>query len=269
MLKKKYKRKRRKVVSVYFFLSLIIILCTICVGYSIFSTKLQIFGSVELINSSSQGGAVDKIINDHSNDGTLIQDGSEYYFNGSSEKVENYIIFENDYWRIIGIDSNGIKIQKLDPIGKMAWHTESKMQDWAKSSLNNYLNTTYWNSIQDKSDVVLNPIWNVGTSDDGLTISENSYYQGTSSDPRPIALVNVEEFSKAGGSDGWLLQDQTFWTITGSGKNNGTVYRFNSSGDSGNSNTTTENQIDPVLYLKSSTEFSGGDGSYNNPYTIA
>lgn len=49
----------------------------------------------------------------------LYQEGENYYFKGTSAGVQNYFVFNkadignaNSTWRIIGIDSNGIKIIK-------------------------------------------------------------------------------------------------------------------------------------------------------------
>ena len=211
------------------------------------------------------------IIKQHSaqsGDGTLYMDGTDYYFKGSSSEVANYINFNSELWRIIGMDSNGIKIQRLESIGEMNWNDTAKMQVWANSTLNTYLNTTYFSSLADVSNVVLNPIWNVGTSDDGLTISVKVDYQGTSSNPRPVAMITVQELSNAGGNSGWLAKETYHWTITGVTKNNGTVYRYNDSGEAKNSNVaTTYCDVEPVLYLKDTINLTG-DGSLSNPYII-
>ena len=66
----------------------------------------------------------------------------------------NYIWFNNELWRIIGVfDSashgvsgqNLVKIIKADSIGGLAWH-KSNTNDWTASSLMNLLNGAYLNS---------------------------------------------------------------------------------------------------------------------------
>ena len=66
----------------------------------------------------------------------------------------NYIWFNNELWRIIGIfdeathgvsGQNLVKIIRTDSIGGLAWH-KSNTNDWTASSLMNLLNGAYLNS---------------------------------------------------------------------------------------------------------------------------
>ena len=66
----------------------------------------------------------------------------------------NYIWFNNELWRIIGVfdeashgvsGQNLVKIIKVDSIGGLAWH-KSNTNDWTVSSLMNLLNGAYYNS---------------------------------------------------------------------------------------------------------------------------
>ena len=66
----------------------------------------------------------------------------------------NYVWFNNELWRIIGVfdeDSHGqsgqnlVKIIRADSIGGLAWH-KSNTNDWTVSSLMNLLNGAYLNS---------------------------------------------------------------------------------------------------------------------------
>ena len=66
----------------------------------------------------------------------------------------NYIWFNNELWRIIGVfdeathgvsGQNLVKIIKVDSIGGLAWH-KSNTNDWTASSLMNLLNGAYYNS---------------------------------------------------------------------------------------------------------------------------
>ena len=79
---------------------------------------------------------------------------TEYRYRGASPK--NYVIFNNETWRIIGIfptdDGTGkienrIKIIKDQSIGEYKWDT-SGSSNWARpATLNTELNTTYLNSL--------------------------------------------------------------------------------------------------------------------------
>ena len=66
----------------------------------------------------------------------------------------NYIWFNNELWRIIGVfdeathgvsGQNLVKIIRADSIGGLAWH-KSNTNDWTASSLMNLLNGAYYNS---------------------------------------------------------------------------------------------------------------------------
>ena len=66
----------------------------------------------------------------------------------------NYIWFNNELWRIIGVfdeathgvsGQNLVKIIRTDSIGGLAWH-KSNTNDWTASSLMNLLNGAYYNS---------------------------------------------------------------------------------------------------------------------------
>lgn len=269
-MRRKY-RRRKKISSFTIILIFISLLFLLSIGYAKFSTQLTLNGSVTGSSSSDpgtgSGPGVALIISNHSEetgDGTLKTDGTIHYFQGTSDGVNNYFSFNSELWRIIGIDSNGIKIQRVESLGAMAWN-DTKSKDWSTATLNTYLNTTYFSSLSDTSNVVLNPVWNVGESTDGKTLASNIDYSGTDSDPRPVALVNVNELTNAGGSTGWLTKNAYYWTMTGAQKNQ-TVYRYNVD-KALNSNPTTECQIEPVLYIKDTVNLSG-NGTADLPYTI-
>ena len=66
----------------------------------------------------------------------------------------NYVWFNNEYWRIIGVfDSashgvsgkNLVKIIRADVLDGLAWH-KSSTNDWTASSLNSLLNGVYYNA---------------------------------------------------------------------------------------------------------------------------
>ena len=72
----------------------------------------------------------------------------------------NYIIFNYELWRIVGIftveDENGnmkqkIKLVKNRPLNNMVRWSESGDGDWNNSIVKNYLNGDYYNSISDKN----------------------------------------------------------------------------------------------------------------------
>ncbi len=88
--------------------------------------------------------------------GTTQGDGQVVSENGyryEGKNPNNYIWFNNELWRIIGVfdeashgqsGKNLVKIIRVDSIGGLAWH-KSNTNDWTTASLMNLLNGAYLN----------------------------------------------------------------------------------------------------------------------------
>ena len=111
----------------------------------------------------------------HAKDSTLqigaTESVTEYRYRGASPK--NYVTFNNEVWRIIGVfptdDGTGkienrIKLIRNESIGNYYWNsctdanydyicdeTNKAMNDWTGATLNTYLNGTYLNSLDNTS----------------------------------------------------------------------------------------------------------------------
>ena len=100
----------------------------------------------------------------HTIDNTLQVDNkfaTEYRYRGGDTTVKNYVTFNNEVWRIIGIipieDTNGnvenrIKIIRDTSIGEKYWNeTKDTITDsynnWTSATLNTYLNNDYYNTL--------------------------------------------------------------------------------------------------------------------------
>ncbi len=84
-------------------------------------------------------------------DGQVVNENGYRY---EGKNPNNYIWFNNELWRIIGVfDSashgqsgkNLVKIIRADSIGGLAWH-KSNTNDWTQASLMNLLNGAYLNT---------------------------------------------------------------------------------------------------------------------------
>ena len=94
----------------------------------------------------------------HTIDNTLQVDSNfatEYRYRGGDSIVKNYVTFNNETWRIIGIipteDTNGnvenrFKIIRDESIGNMYWNTNDA-NDWTNATLNRYLNNNYYDTL--------------------------------------------------------------------------------------------------------------------------
>ena len=115
---------------------------------------------VPLLNIPVGMNGIEKVT--HEIDGTLQVDSkfaTEYRYRGGN--VANYVTFNNEVWRIIGVipteDTNGnvenrIKIIRDTSIGNMKWNTiedttTNSKNNWVTGTLNTYLNNDYYNTL--------------------------------------------------------------------------------------------------------------------------
>ena len=94
----------------------------------------------------------------HTIDNTLQVDSkfaTEYRYRGGDSVVKNYVTFNNEVWRIIGVipteDTSGkvenrIKIIRDASIGNKKWN-ETTSNNWVTGTLNTYLNNDYYNTL--------------------------------------------------------------------------------------------------------------------------
>ena len=111
---------------------------------------------VPLLNIPVGTNGIEKIT--HEIDNTLQVDNkfaTEYRYRGGDSVVKNYVTFNNETWRIIGVipteDTNGnvenrFKIIRDTSIGDMKWNTNDA-NDWTDATLNTYLNNDYYNTL--------------------------------------------------------------------------------------------------------------------------
>ena len=107
------------------------------------------------------------------------KDITEYRYQGASPK--NYVTFNNETWRIIGVfptdDGTGnienrVKLIRNESIGSKKWNT-SDSDDWTTSSLKTELNTTYLNGLNDDKNMIGDAKYYLGYG--GST--KDSYYK--------------------------------------------------------------------------------------------
>ena len=171
----------------------------------------------------------------HEIDDTLQIDSrfkTEYRYRGGN--VANYVTFNNETWRIIGImpteDTNGnasyrFKLVRNSSIGQQYWNktqdaTTNSYNNWLTSDLNEYINTTYYNTLTTNSKTMIEAVKYylgghrpadgcVKVTSDEMWQSErkneanrDDYYYGTnpimqSDVNKKIALMYVSDFGYA------------------------------------------------------------------------
>ena len=217
----------------------------------------------------------------------------------------NYVSFNNELWRIIGVFNNiddgtgiqeiRIKIARNESIGNYAFDNDSN--DWSVATLNTYLNGDYLNSLTSNAqDMIGVALWNLGGSSTQQGLYANDYYtfeRGTqvyagnsTTWIGKIALIYPSDYMYASdlskcSNDGyywnnscsdtsWLKDDSTYqWTITPLSSVANDVFHVLSDGTvRGHNNVSHSHGTRPALYLKSGIKITSGDGSSSNPFIL-
>ena len=241
---------------------------------------------------------------------------TEYRYRGASPK--NYVIFNGEIWRIIGVfptdDGTGnienrIKIIKDQSIGEYEWKTDSS-NNWTGATLNTELNTTYLNSLDSTSKSMIgqakyylggkNVTYNNGYADTPLQfysyerkISGSEYYCNGSNPNNWVGKLGLMYLSDYGyassncenkkiydnnsssndiracNTTNWLFKGNSEWTLPqGASISFSAFYVFSGGYVSDLSVSLGQFAARPVLYLISSVQITGGNGTSSSPYTL-
>ena len=246
----------------------------------------------------------------HEADNTLqigaTESVTEYRYRGSNPK--NYVTFNNETWRIIGVfptdDGTGkienrIKIIRNESIGNKFWDT-SKSNNWAKpATLNTELNTTYLNSLDSTSKSMIgNTKYYLGGYSNSKIQKDvmyqyerktngSAYYNGSNPNSwvGKLALMYASDYGYAASDEctqtlynydnatcknnNWLFKDNDEWMLPQFTSGSGNVLGVGSDGHASSISVTfSQFAFRPVLYLISSAKITGGNGTSSSPYTL-
>ena len=245
---------------------------------------------------------------------------TEYRYRGASPK--NYVTFNNETWRILGVfptdDGTGkienrIKIIKDQSIGNKDWDT-SDSNNWTRpATLNKELNTTYLNSLDSASKSMIGNTkyylggksltYNNGYADTPLQFysyerkiqntTSNEFYNGTNPNNwvGKLGLMYVSDYGyassncenkkiwddsnsssndiRACNTTNWLFKGNSEWTLPqGASISFSAFYVFSGGYVSDLSVSLGQFAARPVLYLISSVQITGGNGTSSSPYTL-
>ena len=218
----------------------------------------------------------------------------------------NYVKFNNELWRIVGIFDGQAKIMRKESYGgnALAWNTNAS-NDWATSTLKNELNGNFYNSIDatSKTYIDVNHVWRIGSPYEGnrreyVYDSENSASARTWTGA--IGLINASDYGYSTQScesvalrdfnasecrtSSWIYitymiypDEPSTWLLTiktsssygptaGCLTGNGSI----SIGGFGYGSVTANRKMSahPTLYLKSTVKITGGTGTGSDPYIL-
>ena len=210
----------------------------------------------------------------------------------------NYVSFNNELWRILGVIDGKIKIIRNESIGSMKWNSTLN-NNWDNSSLKSYLNGEYYNSIDGTyKNMISEETYYLGgaTSSNYQTLTASGYYNAErdssqvysgnpASTKQYIGLMYPSDYGYAAGSsclstalysyrDSCKNSDYLFngvfeWLQAPDASDSVTAAYLHYNGYVGTDYTVTYSYaVRPVLYLTSETQITGGDGSSSNPFQL-
>lgn len=289
-LTRREKRSRRKKAII---VSTLCLLFVMTAGYAAFQTNLSITAKGNIIKKYAAEQLKENIVD--SGDGLYkdLYETNRFIYRG--EKPNNYIIFNDELWRIISIENdNTLKIIRNESIGKM-FYDDSGLNVWETASLKEYLNDNYYNSIlpEFKKQIQMHK-FSIGTIPFNTIYKDVLNYENSTIWNGYIALANVSDWYKASTNsdcnedtndwmvsnnrddykcsyDNFLYKNSWWWLLSPTDSTN--VADVSRNGYLNSTSTTYKNSdnetgsVHPTLYLKSNISITG-EGTENNPYRI-
>ena len=216
----------------------------------------------------------------------------------------NYVTFNNELWRIIGVftveDASGnkeqrIKIIRNESIGNYAWAL-SKVNEWTTASLNTYLNGDYYNNLSDAAKAMIgdSKFYLGGSNSVGGAESQYTFERGTTvyrgrsiNWIGKIGLMYPSDYaytyangvdnkcytdtincSSSNPSSGWLYNIATEWVISPISGNSAIAFSVYSSGYLNSDGVASSLGVRPSAYLISDIQLDKGTGIEDDPYTL-
>ena len=88
---------------------------------------------------------------EYDGDGLKIDNTSDQNIRYYGSNPNNYVKFNNELWRIIGVFGNNVKLVRSESLGDLSWDSSESsvnngrgVNEWSQSDLKNYLNTMYY-----------------------------------------------------------------------------------------------------------------------------
>ena len=101
--------------------------------------------------------AVEYISNlyEYDGEGLKIDNTSDQNIRYYGANPNNYVSFNNELWRIIGVFGNNVKLVRSETLGKLSWDSSDStinsgqgVNEWSQADLKNYLNTMYYGGTE-------------------------------------------------------------------------------------------------------------------------
>lgn len=184
----------------------------------------------------------------------LYNEENNYIFKG--ENVNNYIKYSNMLFRVIKIKKdNTIEIIIEDTLNYLSYDIDKV--NYNESNLKKYLNDIFYKNINNT--LLVKSPYCTDIIDDVNNINCNNI------EIDYIKLLSLTDYlNSKNNTNSYLDSESIIWL---NDSNNDSVWLVNN----GNLSLSKPNelyQVRPVITLNNLVEFNGGDGSFDNPYTI-
>ena len=206
------------------------------ISAEVIQLELPEYGDAKTFIENIYNDEVLRIANDLKKDNTSDQN-IRYY--GSNP--DNYVSFNNELWRIIGVFGDNVKLVRSESLGSLSWDTSESsvnggygVNEWSQADLQVYLNKMYYggttvtcyggsnntttcptNKLDDASKTLIdNHLWNTGAIDetDTTIVNQETFALNT------VPFYNAErgnvtgKICNGGGRCNDTVERATTWT---------------------------------------------------------
>jgi hypothetical protein len=222
---------------------------------------------------------------DNKTDGLYLE-VNRYVYRGKNPN--NYIKFNDQLLRIISFENNGtikIKAPNINLNEDIAFDINSN-GDWRNSSLREYLNDTYYNSLNKKSrGLIISHDWEIGRITNDIyekviagkfeLLKENEVTRRIKGN---IGLLTLSDYSSSllnktclinnkGCPDNYIYSDGISWTLNSNSDKTNWIINYATGFATIEGTNQTNFYIEPVFYIKYGLNISG-KGTIENPFVI-
>lgn len=189
---------------------------------------------------------------------TLTIEDDVYRF--VNEAKNNYVKFMGYIWRIVKVnDDNTITMITENNIISLAYNSDN----FENSQIKNWLNVSdkytgiFYNTLDTSYITATKTCLDSFDSINNISCQKTNNFD--------IALLSVEDYTKAGATNSYLNNGEYFWT-TNNYQNE--YWYISNEGKLGLANNNMVYGIRPVITLNSDTKVINGNGTIDNPYEI-
>ena len=215
--------------------------------------------------------------------------GNDNYIS-KGQDVNNYVMFNGELWRVLGIYGNKLKIMRTisipDPSYKENRHDSNS---WTTSYLRSNLNNSYYNSLsREAKNMIEMGVWYIGDSNETSTAVAAYNEAKTATDTAYVGIIatyeflyssdgnncdnvsgDIYHFIECGSEDhSWITIGSSLWTLNARKNTDQDVLYIHSDGYIHSNEYATFSSF-PTVYLKSNVVIIGGSGSRTNPYILS